>query len=142
MTNIDLAQKCVIYACNDLKIKPVPTHFVSPATFGNETITAMYLPNLDVILFNEDWINSALPEEVALTAFHEARHLYQKCMIDLAETKGDITVDLYISRWKVEFDNYTQPVAKDEEGNRQYLVLSIEEDAVAYAARTLVSIIG
>lgn len=138
MTNIDLARKCVVYACNDLKI----THFLPPATLGNETITAMYLPNLDVILFNEDWIIDALPEEVALTAFHESRHVYQKCMINLAETKEDISVDMNISRWKAEFENYSQPVAKDKDENCQFLSLSIEKDAITYATRTLSFVMG
>lgn len=134
MTNTKFAKACVIFACEDLKIPIVPVEFVDSKVFTNENITAMFLPEQNIILFNYNWLSTALQEEIAVTAFHESRHAYQKYSINNFLTNNQIKDYKKIVQWKNEFDSYQQPTFSDTcNPNSVYLNLSIEKDAIDWS---------
>lgn len=45
--------------------------------FKDSEIIGAFIKNGFWIVFNKDLINSSLPEEIFVTAFHETRHAYQ-----------------------------------------------------------------
>lgn len=51
--------KSVAYASKMLGIKKVDVDFVSSNFIGGKTITSMYLPDHNLILFNQDWLTIA-----------------------------------------------------------------------------------
>lgn len=129
--------KSVAYASKILGIKKVDVEFVSSDFIGGKTITSMYLPEHNLILFNQDWLTIAKLEDVILTAFHETRHAYQKAEIDgvpnLISNESQDTIKI----WKTEFDNYYRP--NDEIVNEpKYVEQEIEKDAVLFALTTMI----
>jgi len=130
--NKRVARFGVTFASKELGIHPSKVDFVPSVLFGQTTITAMYLPDHNTILFNENWLEGAKPEEVLMTAFHETRHAYQKSQIDgmynLIQNEGPET----IAKWKHEFELYYRPT--DEYRNDPgYLEQEIEKDAIAFS---------
>ena len=76
------ANYAVAIASKLLGIEIVDVEFVDGEFLKGTTISSMFLPDPNLILFNQDWLAIAKFEEVILTAFHEARHAYQKAQID------------------------------------------------------------
>ena len=72
------AKYSVAIASKLLGIRKVDVDFVDSEFLKGKTITSMYLPDHDLILFNQDWLSIAKLEEVILTAFHEAGHVYKR----------------------------------------------------------------
>ena len=70
------ANYAVAIASKLLGIEKVDIEFVDSEFLKGKTITSMYLPDHNLILFNQDWLSIAKLEEVILTAFHETRHAY------------------------------------------------------------------
>jgi hypothetical protein len=69
----------------------------------------MFVPDHNMILFNQEWVVVLQVEVVILTALHETRHAYQKVQIDgrlnmiIRENPETIT------KWKQEFGQYFRP---------------------------------
>lgn len=72
----------------------------------------------------------ALPEEIAITALHEARHAYQKATIDFPKFFIGKESRQTIKRWKKDFENYNRP---NEDNIEVYVTQSIEIDAIDYS---------
>ena len=132
--------KSVAYASKMLGINKIDVEFVSSNFIGGKTITSMYLPDHNLILFNQDWLTIAKLEDVILTAFHETRHAYQKAQIDgvpnLISNESQNTIKI----WKTEFEKYYRP--NDEIVNEpKYVEQEIEKDALRFAF-DLISVIS
>lgn len=124
--------KSVAYASKMLGINKVDVEFVSRDFIGGKTITSMYLPEHNLILFNQDWLTIAKLEDVILTAFHETRHAYQKSQIDGVPNLISNELQDTIKIWKTEFENYYKP--NDEIVNElKYVEQEIEKDAVRFS---------
>jgi hypothetical protein len=63
------AKKTIAIASKLLEIKIVEIEFVDSEFLKEKTITSMYLPDHNLILFNQDWLSIAKLEEVILTTF-------------------------------------------------------------------------
>jgi len=97
-----------------------------------KTITSMYLPDYNLILFNQDWLSVAKFEEVILTAFHETRHAYQKAQIDGIPNLKQSEEPETIAKWKHEFEEYYRP-SEDYQDDSEYLEQEIEKDAISFS---------
>ncbi len=126
------AKYAVAIASKLLGIRKVDVEFVDSEFLKRKTITSMYLPDHDLILFNQDWLSVAKFEEVILTAFHETRHAYQKAQIDgipyLKQKENPET----IAKWKQEFDAYYRP-SDEYQDDPEYLEQVIEKDAISFS---------
>jgi hypothetical protein len=130
------AKYAVSIASKLLGIRKVDVDFVDSEFLKGKTITSMYLPDHDLILFNQDWLSKAKLEEVIMTAFHETRHAYQKSQIDaIPNLKQNESLET-IAKWKREFDQYYRPTDEyqDDPG---YLEQVIEKDAIAFSQMCL-----
>ena len=128
--------KSVANASKMLGIKKVDVDFVSSNFIGGKTITSMYLPDHNLILFNQDWLTIAKLEDVIMTTFHETRHAYQKSQID--GIPNDINNELQeaIKIWEIQFENYFKP--NDESDTEpKYVEQKIVKDAVGYSGSLL-----
>ncbi len=130
------ANYAVAIASKLLGIRKVDVEFVDSEFLKGKTITSMYLPDHNLILFNQDWLFVAKLEVVILTAFHETRHAYQKSQIDgifnLIQNESPET----ITKWKREFEHYYRP--NDEYvDDPAYLEQEIEKDAIAFSQSLL-----
>lgn len=76
----------------------------------------MYLPDYNLILFNQDWLSVAKLEEVILTVFHETRYAYQKTKIDEIPNLKQRENPETIAKWKQEFEEYYRPNDKYQDG--------------------------
>jgi hypothetical protein len=92
----------------------------------------MYLPNHDLILFNQDWLSVAKLDEVILTAFHETRHAYQKAQIEGIPNLRQIENPETIAKWKQEFEQYYRP-SDDYQDDPGYSEQEIEKDAIEFS---------
>ena len=130
------ANYAVAIASKLLGIRKVEVEFVDSEFLKGKTITSMYLPDYNLILFNQDWLSVAKLDEVILTAFHETRHAYQKSQIDgmynLIQNEGPET----IRKWKQEFDAYFRP-SDEFQDDPGYLEQEIEKDAIAFSQMCL-----
>ncbi len=110
-----------------LGIGKIDIEFVDSEFLKGKTITSMYLPDHNLILFNQNWLSVAKLEEVILTAFHETRHAYQKAQIDGILNPKQKENPGTIAKWKLEFEQYYRPIDEyqDDPG---YLGQEIEKD--------------
>lgn len=122
----------VSIASKILEIEKPEVDFVDSEFLHSSSITSMYVPNHNLILFNQDWLSVAKLDEVVLTAFHETRHAYQKAQIDgipyLKQKENPET----IAKWKQEFDAYYRP-SDEYVDDPEYLEQEIEKDAIAFS---------
>ena len=134
--NKRVARFGVAFASKELGIHPSKVDFVPSVLLGQTTITAMFLPDHNTILFNENWLEGAKPEEVLMIAFHETRHAYQKRQIDVLRFGLNIEPTEVVQRWKTEFERYYR--AKDEfQSDPMYLEQGVEKDAIEYSQKTI-----
>ncbi|MFA5283910.1 MAG: hypothetical protein WC366_05350 [Bacilli bacterium] len=130
------ANYAVAIASKLLGMQKVDVEFVDSEFLKGKTITSMYLPNHDLILFNQDWLSVAKLDEVILTAFHETRHAYQKAQIDGIPNLKQKENPETIAKWKHEFEEYYRP--NDEYvDDPAYLEQEIEKDAIAFSQMCL-----
>lgn len=101
----------------------------------------MYLPDHNLILFNQDWLSVAKLEEVLWTAFHEIRHAYQKAQIDGIQNLKQNESPETIAKWEQEFDAYYQP-SDEYQDDPRYLVQEIEKDAITFSQMYLRKIVS
>lgn len=76
------ATDAVAIASKSHGIRKFDVGFVDGEFLKGKTITSMYLPDHDLILFNKDLLSVAKLDEVILTEFHETRHANQQAQID------------------------------------------------------------
>ena len=126
------ATYAVAIASKLLGIMKVDVEFVSADFLKSKTITSMYLPDHNMILFNQDWLAVAKLEEVILTAFHETRHAYQKAQIDGVPNPRQKENPETIAIWNSEFQKYYRP-SDDYVDDPEYLEQEIEKDAIAFS---------
>jgi hypothetical protein len=126
------ANYAVAIASKLLGIRKVEVEFVDSEFLKGKTITSMYLPDYNLILFNQDWLSVAKFEEVILTAFHETRHAYQKAQIDGIPNLKQSEEPETIAKWKHEFEEYYRP-SEDYQDDSEYLEQEIEKDAIAFS---------
>jgi len=110
--------------------------FVDSEILKGKTITSMYLPDHNLILFNQDWLSVAKLEEVILTAFHETRHAYQKAQIDGVPNPSQKENPETITKWKSEFQKYYRP-SDEYQDDPAYLKQEIEKDAITFSRMCL-----
>lgn len=67
--------------------------------------------------FNIDRLAICPESEVCVTAFHEMRHIFQYCCIDLSDKFPDVFNEPKerIEKWKCEFANYYVSAIEDDE---------------------------
>lgn len=128
-----IAQYGVAYASKELGIPLLEVNFVSSELLGKTTITAMFLPDQNRILFNLDWLLEATPEEVLLTAFHETRHAYQKNQIEAMTAGKNIESSEVIWKWKTDFEKYHR-ASDSRTDDPEYLGQEIETDARQFSS--------
>jgi len=129
--NTKAAITAVKYACADMNISSPIIDFVDKDVLGSNTITGMYLPNHQMILFNIDWLAIAELEQVFLVGFHESRHWFQHHCI-LSDKERDNGTPFKIEQWRHDFNNYRRPDA-DFECSQAYIDQEIEKDAIQYS---------
>ncbi len=127
-----LAVSIVEYASKLLKLSNLDVRFEPGFKFPNKHISAVFLPEFFAVVFNEDWIKEAMPEDIILTALHEARHAYQKANIDFPYLFENKESEATIMQWKKDFERYEQP---DEKNLAPYILSSVEKDAVAFSRK-------
>ena len=122
----------VAIASKLLEIEKPEVDFVNSEFLHGRSITSMFVPSHNLILFNQDWLSIAKIEEVILTAFHETRHAYQKAQIDgdpnLRQKENSET----IAKWKQEFEMYYRP-SDEYQDDPEYLRQEIEKDAIGFS---------
>lgn len=109
----------------------VLVEFEASSKFPNVDVTARTTNDYRII-FNIDRLAICPESEVYVTAFHEMRHIYQYCCIDLSDKFPDNFNEPKerIEKWKYEFKNYyVSPIENDE----KYLNQDCEIDAIAFA---------
>lgn len=89
----------------------------------------MFLPDIYVIVFNNEWLKNAKMEEVIICSIHETRHAYQKACIDFKEI-AEQEEPLIVSMWEKDFENYVNPSIYP---NERYIMQEIEIDAIAFS---------
>lgn len=109
----------------------VLVEFEPSSKFPNADVTAMTSKDYRII-FNIDRLAICPESEVYVTAFHEMRHIYQNCCIDLSDKFPDNFNEPKerIEKWKCEFENYYVSNIEDDE---KYLNQDCEIDAIAFA---------
>lgn len=130
------ARYAVSIASKILGIRKVDVDFVDREFLNGKTITSMYLPDHDLILFNQDWLSVAKLEEVILTAFHETRHAYQMAQIQGIPNMHKGESPETIAKWKLEFEKYFWP-SDEYQNDSRYLGQEIEKDAIAFSQSLL-----
>jgi len=133
-----IARYAVAIASKRLGIRTVEVDFVDSNILKGKTITAMYLPDHNLILFNQDWLSVTKLEEIILTAFHETRHAYQKAQIDGISNLKHTENIAVVKKWKQEFKRYYRPTDEFQD-DLGYLEQEIEKDAFAFS-RELVEV--
>lgn len=131
-----LAEYGVLYATRTLGIPAVPVYFLSRKKLGQKSITGIFLPDQEGIIFCLGWLISADSVEILMTAFHEARHAYQRNQIKSLEngvTKEPIEV---VQRWQTEFQTYHR-ASDSKTDDPQYLEQEVERDACDFAKKSL-----
>lgn len=126
------ANYAVAIASKLLGIRKVDVDFVDSEFLKGKTIASIYLPDHDLILFNQDWLSVAKIEEVILTAFHETRHAYQKAQIDGVPNLRQKENSETIAKWDGEFRKYYRPTDAFQD-DPEYLEQEIEKDAIAFS---------
>ena len=119
-------------AAKALNIDPIPILFTSIEYLENRSITAMYLPGKNIIIYNEKWLKQAPLMEIFLTAIHETRHAFQKLQIDALKMNKNQVPEEIVSCWEKEFDHYHQ-ARGDTLNDYDYLNQEIEKDAIAFS---------
>lgn len=130
MTKHQIAIKMVEYASKILGLSDIEVHFKPKNFFHYEEVSAIFHDKLYYIIFNEDWLRDALPEEIVVTALHETRHAYQKANIDFPQFFIGKESEQTISQLKKDFENYNKPY---EHNLNEYVSQSIEKDATEFA---------
>ena len=130
MTKHQIATKMVQYASDILGLSEIEVHFKPKSFFHYEEVSAIFNEKLYYIIFNEDWMAVALPEEIVLTALHETRHAYQKANIDFPQFFVGKETEETINQWKKDFENYNKP---HEYNLSDYASQPIEKDATEFA---------
>lgn len=103
------ATDAVAIASKSHGIRKFDVGFVDGEFLKGKTITSMYLPDHDLILFNKDLLSVAKLDEVILTEFHETRHANQQAQIDWNPNFIQNESPETITNWKLEFDKYYRP---------------------------------
>jgi hypothetical protein len=126
----------VAIASKILEIEKPEIDFVNSEFLHGKSITSMYIPTHNLILFNQDWLVVAKVEEVILTSFHETRHAYQKVQIDgqliLKQNEKPET----IAKWRKEFEKYYRP-SDQYLDDPEYLEQEIEKDASEFSHKAI-----
>ena len=136
-----VACNAVKYASGLMNIGMPDVEFVDSRIFRSTTITSMYLPHINLILFNLDWLSKSKVEEVILTAFHECRHAYQKAQISRDSSVQIRESEETIMKWEKEMNHYYRP--KDGyQNDPMYLQQEIELDAVRFSNQLLLKMIS
>lgn len=99
----------------------VLVEFEPSSKFPNADVTARTTNDYRII-FNIDRLTICLESEVYVTAFHEMRHIYQYCCIDLSDKFPDVFngPKERIEKWKHEFENYYVSNVETEELQKEY----------------------
>jgi hypothetical protein len=134
MIKQQIAIKMVQYASDILGLSEIEVHFKPKSFFHYDEVSAIFNEKLYYIIFNEDWMALALPEEIVLTAFHETRHAYQKANIDFPQFFVGKETEETINQWKKDFENYNKP---HEHNLSDYASQSIEKDATDFAWKVI-----
>jgi hypothetical protein len=107
-----------------------------PETYND--IMSLYLRDKHTIIFNEKIYYEASEVQVMSALFHEIRHAYQYHVVQ--NKLDDCEEFSVIQQWEKDFKYYQQPLEmKSSSGESlfqesyEYLSLSIEIDALAYA---------
>jgi len=82
----------VEYASNLLGLSDIEVYFKPKTFFHFEEVSAIFNDKIYYIIFNEDWMEKALPEEVALT---EIPNDLTTAELSLAQTIRDLNIYLY-----------------------------------------------
>jgi hypothetical protein len=134
-------EKSVHYASVDLNINQPNIVFKEKPQLPHGDISAMFLKEHYVIIFNSDWVEKAAIGELLITCFHETRHAYQWNRInDVDLNSSDEDSYELIQKWMIEFNEYIQPSCSGE--NNGYITQIIEIDAVDYANKTIRHLLG
>jgi len=137
MDNYELAMMGVKIASKILHINAPEVRFFIDKNSDERTINAVFNPELYVIAFNENWLDTVENNlEVMVTCFHESRHAFQYNVIN-GLYKGEDIIDLdIIKQWKQEFKSYHSGSGAPSKDSK-YLVQDIEIDAIAFAHKMM-----
>ncbi len=128
MTRDEFVYEALLYGCRDLNIEPPDIEIIQGSIFSNKKIIAAVILKCYKIVFKESWYESAEIDQLLRTIFHELRHIYQ-----YQKTIEVKNYNIFVDRWKHEFDNYIYPQKKNIHG---YFDQDIEKDARGYSIIT------
>lgn len=117
----------------DLGIDGVEILYRSKEYFCAEYVSAHFNPLSYRIYINEDWLKRADVIEIIRVVAHELRHAYQKASIEFSHLMEKKHSKKEFDIWKMEFNNYSNPIRSLEVYNAQH----IELDAENYALKLL-----
>ena len=126
---VEMIQKLIEKLSRMLLIREVHFSIREAKRFSKETICAIYMPQLNVILLNRDWLDEADVLEINYIVAHEMRHVYQFLLTMNHPNYFDIP-ERVIQNWRLEFENYTMP---NNSHNSDYEDQHVEIDADEYA---------
>ncbi len=105
--------------------------FKQPTWFHNNDVTATFLRDTYIIVYNEEWLENSSDLEIIACSFHEARHAYQQAQIDFREQLEIQEPIETVDKWKVEIGCYKKSTG-DINNDTEYLMQEIEIDATAF----------
>ena len=114
--------------------------FEHASAFPNPEVTAMVTRDYR-IKYNVDRLKICPDYEIYISTFHEMRHIYQQCCIDLGSKYPDLfdePVDR-IELWANEFSNYYVSAVIND---KKYLMQDCEIDAISFAAVMMKRVFG
>jgi len=137
MDNFELAMVGVKIASKILHINAPEVRFFIDVKADDRSINAVFNPDLYVIGFNENWLNTVENNlEVMVTCFHETRHAFQYNVIS-ESYKGKLNISEHIvKQWNQEFKSYHSGSGIPSK-DCKYLVQDIEIDAIAFAHKMM-----
>ena len=130
-----LIEGLIVFLSKRLQIGEIQYSIQGKNEFTSNSISAIFVPELNVIVFNREWLKKARVEDIVYTIAHEMRHVYQYLLIINRKSRCEISKS-EIERWKIEFENYTMPNDID---CTEYIKQEIEVDAHSYAVRFMQS---
>ncbi|QWC00216.1 hypothetical protein KHQ88_01220 [Mycoplasmatota bacterium] len=130
----------ILIASKDLDIKPTDYMIDQEGVLKGKDLTGLYVPDEHILIFDNDWLETASINDILIVVFHEIRHYYQHIQIDLLY-KGinvDINIDV-VEKWEKEYEDYKYPYISNQ---NQYLEQEIEKDAISFSNYLLSRILG
>lgn len=131
-------------ACGVLKVDSIDISFAYD-NIGERFRTTNNSCEIDgkTLFINKDWIKECMKindlYDLQYQMYHEARHLYQKMVIDDFHSRGKSSeLPVTIQRWEHEFSNY-QRNEGTEETQKANAAQKVEIDANAFAIALLYS---